>query len=454
MKYQPKPFFKERIESLLQDKADIDKFWEIIDTPLPKTIRCNTLKISPEKLKSRLQKKWKISQPYKSNPEIMIIDSTLQPGELGKSKEHLLGYYYIQELSSMMPILALNPDSEDICLDLCAAPGSKTTQASALMQNKGTIIANDVSLGRISILSANLERIGASNTIITRHDGVQLCKKLGKLKLQFSKILVDAPCSGEGNIRSNPATFKMWNLKVINKLSRIQKKIAESALSVLKPGGELLYSTCTHAPEENELVIQNILDKYGVKIQPINLPLKTRPGLTSWQGQTLSPELKKAVRIYPQDNNTEGFFLCKIKKTGKRKVAIILFYGNKGNILLQDRKDMKKWGEEYGYFGGKIEEDENPRHALKRELKEELGINIKNFKLFKDYEERIELKKNFEMDLRRVVYIAKIPDIKKLKVHEGKIVLTNFKPAFNLKMIPGDIELLKEIYEYLKDKFK
>jgi len=181
MKYVPKPDFKEKINSLLKDKEDIGEFWKIADSPLPKSIRCNTLKISPEKLKKRLEDKgWKISQPY-NNKEIMIIGSDLEPGELGKSQEHLLGYYYIQEVSSMMPMLALKPEPGELILDLCAAPGSKTTQASSLMENKGTILANDVNLGRISILAANLERIGCSNAIITRHDAVQLCHKLKKL---------------------------------------------------------------------------------------------------------------------------------------------------------------------------------------------------------------------------------------------------------------------------------
>jgi len=311
---QPKPLFKGRINKLLRDKQDIERFWQISKQALPNSIRCNKLKISPKELKNKLENKgWKIKQPYE-NKEIMIITNKLQPGQLGKSKEHILGYYYVQEISSMMPILSLNLNSKDILLDCCAAPGSKTTQASAKMKNSGTIIANDVSLGRISILSANLERCGCSNVVVTRHDSVQLCKKLKKLNFQADKILTDVPCSGEGNIRSNQATLKMWNLKMINKLSRIQKKIASSALELLKPDGCLLYSTCTHSPEENELVIQYLLNNNNLTIESIKLPLKTRGGITKWQGNNLNPELKKACRIYPQDNNTEGFFLCKLRK--------------------------------------------------------------------------------------------------------------------------------------------
>lgn len=312
---EAKPLFKERIEILLPEKEDREKFWEVSRSEAPKSIRCNNLKTSSSKLSQLLRKKdWKIEQPFQKNPEIIIIKSNLSPGELGKTTEHLLGYYYVQEVSSIMPLLALNPKANETLLDLCAAPGSKTTQAADLMQNTGTILANDPNLGRVSVLSANLQKIGASNTVITRHDGVQLCKKLKKLNFKFDKILVDAPCSGEGNIRSNPKTHIMWNLKAIQKLSRIQKKLAQSALEILKPGGEMVYSTCTHSPEENEIVVQHLLDNHNIELQEINIPLKTRPGVTEWRGEKLKKELKKCHRIWPQDNNTEGFFLCKLKK--------------------------------------------------------------------------------------------------------------------------------------------
>jgi len=315
MKYFPKPIFVERINSLLRNEADRENFWRVVRTESLISIRCNTLKISPAELRKKLEHRgWRIEQPYEKNPEIMIIKNKLLPGELGKAPEHLLGYYYIQELSSMMPILALQLSQKNALLDIAASPGSKTTQASALMENRGVIIANDISIGRISILAANLEKIGCTNVIVTRHDGVVLCEKLKKLNFKFDKILADVPCSGEGNIRNNPKTFKIWSLKAVQKLSKMQKKLASSALKLLKPGGEMLYSTCTHSPEENECVVQHLLDNFRVAVQDIKLPIKTRSGLTEWQNYTFSSELKKARRIYPQDNNTEGFFLCKIRK--------------------------------------------------------------------------------------------------------------------------------------------
>jgi NOL1/NOP2/sun family putative RNA methylase len=314
-KFMPKPGFIERMNSLLENEKDKQEYWEIVHKEPNNSIRCNTIKISPDKLKKRLEERgWKIKQPYQKYPEIMIIESDLGPGELGKAEEHLLGYFYVQEISSMLPLLALKPTEEDIFLDLCASPGSKTTQAGAMMKNKGNIIANDSRLPRLIILASNLEKCGVSNTVITQNDGIDLCRRYGQENIFFDKILVDAPCSGEGTLRSSPETFVMWNPKMNEKFSRIQKHLAENAISCLKTGGEMIYSTCTHAPEENEDIVQHLLDNFDISIEQIDLPLKTREGITEWQGRKYSEEIKKCIRIYPQDNDTEGFFLCKMKK--------------------------------------------------------------------------------------------------------------------------------------------
>ena len=163
-----KPLLAERLKILMSDEKDFASFLEILKKPTQNSIRCNTLKISPEKLKKRLESKnWIIGQPFKAYPEVMIIQNNLLPGELGRSLEHLLGYYYVQEIASMLPALTLNPKPNEIILDLCAAPGSKTTQIAASMENTGLLIANDVNLGRIRVLATNLERCGVSNTIVT-----------------------------------------------------------------------------------------------------------------------------------------------------------------------------------------------------------------------------------------------------------------------------------------------
>jgi NOL1/NOP2/sun family putative RNA methylase len=324
-RYQPKEEFIRRIEKLIGEE-DAKKFFDIAYYATPDYIRVNTLKISPEELKKRLEGYgWKINQPYQDFPEVLLVDreSNLKPGELGKTYEHLLGYFYVQEISSMLPIFALQPKANELVLDLCASPGSKTTQAAAMMNNQGTIIANEVSLGRIRILSANLEKTGVMNTMLTRKDGVQFCKRWAReIKMPFDKILVDAPCSGEGTLRKSPKTFEMWNLKYIQALSKVQRKLASEALKLLKVDGEMIYSTCTLSPEEDEGVVDYLKKNFDIEIMEIDLPLKTRDGVLEWDGEKFDDEIKNCRRLYPQDNNTDGFFLAKIKKLSDKCLLV------------------------------------------------------------------------------------------------------------------------------------
>lgn len=359
-----KPLFLERMQQLLPNKKDYQSYLNILEIPPVKSIRCNTLKISPDNLKKKLETKgWKINQPWKDYPEAMIVDGKisslqshsqskevinknisknlsinnsnqfaskasselrgvagdvrdLEPGELGRALEHLLGYYYIQELASMLPVIALKPKKDEIILDLCSAPGSKTTQIASEIKNTGTIFANEISMGRLKILASNLERCGVTNTIITKKDGVAFSNKIKKQNIEFDKILIDAPCSGEGTLRSSPKTYLMWNIKAIKNLPKIQKNLLFSAFEILKKDGEIIYSTCTHAPEENEGIVDLILKELGdkIKLEKISLPIKTRQGITSWQDKKYSDQVKKCARIYPQDNNTEGFFIAKFRR--------------------------------------------------------------------------------------------------------------------------------------------
>lgn len=366
---EAKSLFLERMQQLLPDKKDYKSYLNILKIPPVKSIRCNKLKISPDDLKKKLEaKSWKINQPWRDYPEVMIVEGKtathlssqinekqlnnnptkilsltisqqrsltksaseqqilsakheqiidLEPGELGRALEHLLGYYYIQELASMLPVIALKPKKNQMILDLCSAPGSKTTQLASEMNNTGTIFANEISMGRLKILASNLERCGVSNTIITKKDGAALSNKLKKQNIEFDRILVDAPCSGEGTLRSSLKTYLMWNIKTIKNLPKIQKNLFLFAFEILKKHGEIIYSTCTHAPEENEEVVNSILKELGnkIKLEKISLSIKTREGITSWQNKKYSNEVKKCARIYPQDNNTEGFFIAKFRKT-------------------------------------------------------------------------------------------------------------------------------------------
>lgn len=306
--FKKKPEFVERIKSLI---PDYEEFFKCFQRRQKVFIRVNTLKISKQELIEKLNKKWDILD-IKGTPAIEVI-SNLKAGELGSSLEHQLGYFYVQDLSSMMPIIALNPKKDDSFLDLCASPGSKTTQAAMLMENQGVIIANDQNFERIKTLNANIQRMGVTNTIITRMDSVQLCKSLEQLKISFNKILVDPSCSGEGTIRNDFSTFEIWDIKRIKSLASQQKAILGNALRVLSKNGEIVYSTCTLSPEENEEVIEYITKKFNTELVSFNLPIKSRPGIKEWEGYKFDFDVSKVHRIYPQDNDSEGFFIAKLR---------------------------------------------------------------------------------------------------------------------------------------------
>ncbi len=300
--------FETRMKKLLGKNYPF--FLKTIKKKPRKFIRVNTIKISPDKLKKRLKRKWQINQPLQNHPEIIEVKN-IKPGQLGNAREHLLGLYFIQDISSMFSIITLDPKPDQLFLDLTAAPGSKTTHACSLMKNTGQIIANDKSKNRLKILEINLQRCGCTNVITTNHDGNKLCKKLSNLNMFFDKILIDPQCSEEANIKEKG---KQWNKNKIKKFSKQQKKLASSSIKLLKPKGELVYSTCTYSVEENEAVISYLLNNFNLKIEKINLPIKKSPGIKKWEGKKLNKRVEKAVRIYPHQNKTKGFFIAKIKK--------------------------------------------------------------------------------------------------------------------------------------------
>ncbi|RLG12650.1 MAG: tRNA methyltransferase [Candidatus Nanohalarchaeota archaeon] len=301
--------FKARSHALLgRENKTYLKYCKI---PLRRAIRINTLKATVSECTQRLKDHGFILKPIPWTRHGFWIENKADIA-LGNTLEHFLGYFYVQEASSMIPPLVLDPKKYETILDTCAAPGSKTTQMAEMMENTGLIIANDSNMSRIKALRYNLDKSGIINTIVTRMDAA----KLNKSHIQFDKILIDAPCSAEGTIRKDWKVLSRWSETLIHGLSRLQKHITTNAIHCLKPGGTMVYSTCTLAPEENEEVITNLLDKVkGLTVEKITLDgLKTRPGIEEWQGRQYTEQVKNCARIYPQDNDSEGFFVAKIKK--------------------------------------------------------------------------------------------------------------------------------------------
>jgi len=303
-----KPKFIERYSKL----TDWEEFKKSSLSFLRRSVRVNTLKISINELKKRLEKNWVLEQIPWCREGFWIEHSKKERRDIGNLIEHSLGYFYTQEAASMIPPIVLEPKPEDIILDIAASPGSKTTQIAQYMQNKGILIANDYAYERMKPLSINLQRCGVTNVIITLMEG-QWFKKSG---ITFDKVLVDAPCSGTGTIRKSLKTIGIWNPDMVRRLSITQKQLIETGFNLLKEGGVLVYSTCSLEPEENEEVVNFLINKYeNARIEEIKLNIKRSPAILEFEGKKYNEEIKKCLRIWPQDNDTEGFFIAKIRKS-------------------------------------------------------------------------------------------------------------------------------------------
>ena len=294
-----KPKFLERYKGL----TDLDAFLACSLTPLRKSIRVNTLKASVAEIKERLASHNLQRVPW--CPEGFWLEGQ----GIGNLPEHFLGYIYLQEAASMLPPLALGPQEGDIVLDMAASPGSKTTQMAAMMKNQGLIVANDNEMKRLKPLSMNLQRCGVRNTVLTLMDGRWF-------KQEFDKVLLDAPCTGTGIIRKSYHTVEEWNPHFVKKLAGLQKQLLETAFRCVKEGGVVVYSTCSLEPEEDEGVVDFLLQKYDTAtVEKLSLGLTASRPVEEFGKVTYSPEVKKCLRLWPQDHDTEGFFIAKIRKT-------------------------------------------------------------------------------------------------------------------------------------------
>jgi len=303
-----KPKFVEHYQKLLGSRYD--EFIACSLTYLQRSIRVNTLKSDIESARTALREKsWETTPIPWCKEGFWVHHETRR--DIGNVLEHQLGYFYIQESASMIPPIVLDPQPGDKILDMCAAPGSKTSQIAQYMQNKGVLIANDIQAGRLKPLGVNLQKLGVSCAVLTKMNGAIFAKR----GLVFDRILVDAPCSGTGTIRKSFKTLEMWSYGLITKLSRVQYNLLQTAFKILKPGGTLVYSTCTVEPIENEGVVSRLLANFpDAEIVPFSLNIKRSDAVLSFEGVEIDPRCVDCLRIYPQDNDSEGFFVTKIKK--------------------------------------------------------------------------------------------------------------------------------------------
>lgn len=300
--------FKDRMKKLLGEEFDV--YEQSFNSSRMYGLRVNTKKITTDEFEN--------ISPFSIRRIPWIENGYYYDGSKdapGKHPYYHAGLYYLQEPSAMTPASLLPVQPGDYILDLCAAPGGKATELGAKLKGKGILVANDISNSRAKALLKNLELFGIDNIMVTNESPDKL---LGKFHGFFDKILIDAPCSGEGMFRKEPAIMKNWSQRGPEEFAVIQREIVSAAVGMLKPGGMLLYSTCTFSPEENEGTIAYLLkNNEDIELVPAGTYEGFAQGRPEWlKDTTRQKELKNCIRIWPHKMDGEGHFIALLHKKG------------------------------------------------------------------------------------------------------------------------------------------
>ena len=294
--------FLDRMKHQLDD--EYEDFLRSLERPRAVALRFNPLKGTAPELPF-------VQQPVPWEPEGFYYDPASRPG---LHVYHEAGVYYLQEASAMAPVALLDPQPGERVCDLCSAPGGKTTQIAGRMLGKGFLLCNEWSPKRAKILSQNIERMGVANALVTNEDTSVLAKRFAG---SFDKVLIDAPCSGEGMFRKEEAAVTDWSIETVQMCARRQAEILHNGAQLVRPGGRLVYSTCTFAPEEDELAVAAFLENHP-EFEPeiIKAP---------W----FVPGENGSHRLWPHKLLGEGHFAAVLRKKGDKEAEFTPVSGGK-----------------------------------------------------------------------------------------------------------------------------
>lgn len=311
MYYSYNEFLMEKLMEIFP-LNELMEYLEASEVQRPLTIRTNSLKTRRRDLAAALINRGVNLDPVGkwSKVGLVIYNSSIA---LGATPEYLAGHYMIQGASSMLPVIALAPQENERVLDMCAAPGGKSSHISALMKNTGVLFSNDANRDRIKAVIGNFHRLGVMNAVVSCEDGC----KYKSIMTGFDRVLLDAPCTGTGVICKDASVKTSKSEVDIQKCYNLQRRLLLTAIDCLSAksstGGYLVYSTCSILPEENEWVIDYALKKRNVKLVETGLDFGTE-GFTKYRQHRFHPSLKLTKRYYPHAHNMDGFFVAKLKK--------------------------------------------------------------------------------------------------------------------------------------------
>jgi NOL1/NOP2/sun family putative RNA methylase len=268
-----------------------------------------TGRIDTEALTRRLHDQGFRLRPIDGMPAFLQVEEAPYP--VSFTLEHWLGLVYVQQASTGVAAPALNPRRDERILDLCAAPGGKTTHIAELMEGRGALVASEINEGRIRGLLGNVYRLGHPNVLVVSGDGRAFPEEA-----RFHRVLVDAPCSGEGTLRRRGGTPPNQSPSFVRYVTAAQEALLRKAIHVTRPGGIVLYVTCTFAPEENEAVVSKVLQDEPVELEPLDLPVSHAPGLTRFGELRFDARLEGAARVYPHHLDSGGLFLARLRRLG------------------------------------------------------------------------------------------------------------------------------------------
>lgn len=291
------------VSRFLEYVPDVEGFLEKMERSPRQYIRVNTLKTTKRALAARLEEKGFVLADTAID-EVLAVDKA--PLAAGATSEYMLGHYYIQDLSSCMAVAALDVQKDLSVLDMAAAPGGKTTFIAQRMENTGSIVALEPNAKRARSMTFNIDRLGVCNTCVCNVDGLQALE-LG----QFDRVLLDAPCSCEGVIAKDPSRKTSHSPQDVDYCAGRQAELLRVAIHAVKPGGIVVYSTCSFAPEENEAVVDMAVREFGVTVEPL---AHGSEGMAAFGNTTFDAGTRNTRRFYPHLHDTTGFFVARLRK--------------------------------------------------------------------------------------------------------------------------------------------